>query len=432
MYKITRHLLAILSAAVLSYGGPAHGQAPAPKRIALLIGNWDYNLNGKFDENPAPSFVKDLHQPCADVKMIEAALKKANFEIHEYCNVKQSDFEKAVGALAPEFANLPKHSVIFVYYAGHGIQIHGNAFTVPVVFQWDHDALNKQSAERQVTFFRKNANEVAALLDKLPQDFGIGIVIALDSCREDPLTEKIGYNEAVSIRTPPNSLVQYATTAGDKTPDGGSAKKRFAYVLADELGKGGDVGTIMAKVNARMWDLFAQGNRDTYAELNTGSAFQALRYTPLKVSEAAPAETLRGPVVRNKIIVRNVYDGVSLDFLWCEGPGGEARFKYASELAKTISERHKEFGVGRIQVKPLPEETNAHGGYNVYRNLMRYDDKDMQGKAIPLEQNKERQILVNIAKAFPDAGFLPQRGVGVGGHPTPNYVSAFICLTAPA
>ena len=48
---------------------------------------------------------------------------------------------------------------------------------------------------------------------------------------------------------------------------------------------------------------------------------------------------------------------------------------------------------------------------------MRYD---------PVER-KERTLLENMAAQFPDLALLPQRGVGVDGKPTKNYVSAFVC-----
>ena len=87
------------------------------------------------------------------------------------------------------------------------------------------------------------------------------------------------------------------------------------------------------------------------------------------------------------------------------------------ELATTLAEGARQYGVGRVLVKPLPVRTNLYDGYNVWRNLMRYD---------PVER-KERTLLENMAAQFPDLALLPQRGVGVDGKPTKNYVSAFVC-----
>ncbi|MFP3614541.1 caspase family protein [Paraburkholderia sp. SIMBA_050] len=405
-----------LTVSMLSYctAAPnAVAQDHAPKRIALLIGNWDYNLNSKFDASPQQDFAPDLRNPCKDTELIKRRLTENNFQIFDYCNLDKSKYDDAVSSFGSNISGLPKGSIVFVYYSGHGLQFHGRTFTVPVLFRIDRTHVNALSAQAQFMFFENNANDISHMLQQLTDDKNVALVIALDNCRDDPVDENVAYNEAVSIRTGPNTLVQYATTAGDRAPD----NSKYALVMSDELAKGGDIGDIMARVGTRIWQLYDSGQRDSYAETNVGPAFIALRYTPLKAGAKSASATISSHLIREKKIVRNVYDGVSLDILWCEGDGEEARFQFASSLAQKLSMRAQEFGVGRIQIKPISVYTNEHGGYNVHRNLMRYD----------VEYPKERAMLIKIASSFPEGNFLPQRGVGVGGKPTPNYVSAFIC-----
>lgn len=426
MFKFAWILFCLVGLAAIA--STVMAQDSTPRRIALLIGNEDYNLNHRFDPEPSENYVSDLRNPCRDTELIKHQLAKYGFEIFDYCNVDRKTFDERRDSFSANLAKLPKGSIVFVYYSGHGIQFHGRMFTVPVLFQIDHEAVNAFQDKEQFKFFSRNANDVGDLLEKLTHDKNVALIVAFDNCRDNPVDEKVAYNEAVSIRTAPNTLIQYATTPGDRTPDSDGSKGKnsaYAVVLSEELAKGGDIGDIMGKVGIRIWQIYDRGKRDTYAETNIGPAFAALKYTPLKVGDAgpgltpnrSPVPTISAPMIRKNKVIRNVYDGVSLDIIWCEGEGEEERFRFASMLARDISTRAHELGVGRIQLKPLSENKNAHGGYNVHRNLMRYD----------VEFPDEKSMLVKIAKAFPQGNFLPQRGVGVGGKPTPNYVSAFIC-----
>lgn len=398
---------------VFVISGVVSAQSHVPRRIALLIGDWDYNLNGKFDPVPSQSFVSDLRTPCNDTALIKHQLDAAGFEILDYCNLEKKSYDRATSDFSSKLSNLPKGSIVFVYFSGHGFQFHGRLFTVPVMFQMDSENLRMLSAQAKFIYFENHANDVALMLQNLTDDKNVALVVVLDNCRDTPVTEEAAYNEAVSIHTGPNTLIQYATTAGDQAPDNSS----YAQALSDELAKGGDIGDIMARVAARIWRSYDSGNRTSYAETNVGPAFAALRETPLRAGERSVVASISETIVRKKKVVRNVYDGVSLDILWCEGEGEETRYRFALSLAGELSVRAHEFGVGRIQVKPLSVDRNEHDGYNVHRNLMRYD----------VEYPQERAMLIKIARAFPDGNFLPQRGVGVGGKPTPNYVSAFVC-----
>ncbi|MBB5190235.1 hypothetical protein HNQ50_000957 [Silvimonas terrae] len=413
--------------------------AADPKRIALLIGNDDYDMDGHFTSPTKPHFVPDLKQPCHDIDLIAKPLKSAGFEVLERCNLKQADLDTTLAALKPEFKSLPGHSAVFVYYAGHGMARHGYTFTVPVMFQWDQTVLDKDTADNQIKFFKHNANDVRALFDALPSSDDIGVVVALDSCRDDPLTESVGYNEAVSVQVPPNTVVQYATTEGETTPDGGNADKRYANILAAELARGGDMGAILGRVQARMWKLYRANQITTYADTKPGPAFMALAPLPLKVDYKPPSAVTVTPKPSTGTLPK-LYEvhaetkedldkrNVRLDLLWCAGNGEETRFAQARNIAEQLNEQRAELGLGRIQLKQLTEEKNNEAGYRVHRNIMRYDGFYANGKPIPIEANMERKAVIRIASLFPDAGFLPKPGIGVNGAPTLNYISAFVCL----
>lgn len=404
--------------------------AQTPKRIALLIGNWDYDLDGKFTENIKSGYVPDLRMPCEDIKMVKKPLIDADFDVIDACNLDRKGLENLLVQFKDKVKKLPKDSLVFFYYSGHGMARHGYTFTIPVVFKWDRDELNTKNAADQIKFFQKNAIDVRDIFDALPIDFNVKVVIALDNCRENPLTEQIGYNEAVTLRPPPNALVQYSTTAGDKVADGGP----YAKTLAAELAKGGDIGSIMGRVNNKMWNLFYKHSRTTYSDTVPGGGFTASSSTPLKfVSKDAFRPSVAATTRRALDIHLETQDDVinrrvRLDFLWCEGAGSEARFELAKKLAEHVNAKRVELNLGRIRIKPLSVETNNGKGYRVHQNIMRYDAFYPDGSIVPINKNIERQALLKIATIIPEAGFIPKPGIGVRGKPTQNYISAFVCL----
>lgn len=418
---LRRLILMAVALAALGLQTASAQPGPRPARIAFLIGNWDYDLDARFTSPKKAGYASDLHNPCNDIALVKAKLAAARYEIFDYCNVDQADFGRKLQAFSDKLKDLPKGSVVFIYYSGHGIQTAGRNFLIPVNFRWNPETVGRLAMLKQLEFFRRNANEVAAMFSKLPDNPDVAIVVALDNCRENPIQRDDAYNEAVSIRTPPNAVMLYATTAGDTAPDGVDGASDFARELVLQLGKGGDVGDIVSRVNIALWNRFRADQRATYAEADVGPAFAAMRYVPLSVEQTVVTPTGRAELPRRVFPIRKTEDGMRLDILWCEGPGEADRFAYARTLAEKVAARAREFKVGRIQLKPLSQQINDNSNYGVYRNLMRYDTS----------QPRERVVLNNIAQAFPEANFLSRRGVGVGGKPTYNYVSAFVCGRTP-
>lgn len=432
-------LVRLVALALLALGWSAAASAQTePRRIALLIGNADYDRNNAFDDAPKPWFVKDLKNPCNDVNLVKKSLSRS-FEVFDFCNIDHKEFAQRVDEFAARTQDLPKKSIVFIYYAGHGMQHFGRLYMMPTMMQFNQPEINRFEARKQLEYFQQNANELSTALDMLTADANVGVVVAMDSCRNNPVDSDGVFNETVSIKTGANTLIQYATTPGDTTPDGVGDNSQYASVLAAQLARGGDVGAALARVQSIMWKEFSDERRNTYVVTQPGPAFAALGM--LSLATVAPpqpgsfidptlppspelgwAATTSVPTVAIKRALHKIAPDAAqrtrLDIIWCEGKGEAANFNYAWWLGHEINRRATELKVGRIQLKPLSERKNRVGGpYNVRRNLMRYDPSD----------KFERDLLIKIAAAFPDGEFLPQAGRGVRGAPTSHYVSAFVC-----
>src|SRR5262245_16089040 len=96
------------------------GGAAAENRLALVIGNSAYQA--------APP----LPNPANDAKAMAELLLSAGFEVMPAADLSQGDMLRAIGDFAAKLAAKGQDTVAVVYYAGHGVQVGGENFLVPV------------------------------------------------------------------------------------------------------------------------------------------------------------------------------------------------------------------------------------------------------------------------------------------------------------
>jgi len=396
------------------------------RRVALLIGNWDYDLSGEWEESPRQDFQADLKNPCEDVNRVKQSLERVRFgnDIDVACNLHLQGFKRKLEDFAKKVERLPPGSLAFIFYSGHGLQQYGYIWSLPVLMELPRDLLQDGRENQQIQHLSKEAVEIQAALRKFTHRTDIAIYIALDQCRNAPLPSKIAFNNGFNPAIPENVGIQFSSTPGETSPDG----SEMVRLLTAELERGGKITDIAGRVYGKSLDLFRKKGGGSYSVNYSGRDFQRLQ-SPAMNLQAAPNVAPPPPtllqavdkVVRGRQELRAKPAGAkpppSLDIFWCEGEGERARYSTAMDLAKKIANNAPAYGVGRVAVRSLPVQTNLHGNYNVWRNLMRYD---------PGEDN-EKFILESIASKFSEYAFLPQRGTGFGKKPTYNYMSAFIC-----
>jgi hypothetical protein len=134
--------------------------AATDKRIALVIGN------GNYASSP-------LRNPANDARAVSAALKDLGFDVIHHENLGL----KAMGKTIREFGNKLKDSggVGLFYYAGHGMQVKGRNYLIPV----DADIQN----EDEIAFNALDANIVLEKIDTANNRLNL---VILDACRNNP------------------------------------------------------------------------------------------------------------------------------------------------------------------------------------------------------------------------------------------------------
>jgi uncharacterized caspase-like protein len=185
-------LLAALLAPVLAQAQPA--AAPAPEsRVALVIGNAAY-----------PS--SPLRNPVNDATAVAERLRALGFDVTLKTNVKQREMTRAVSLFGQ---SIKPRGVALFYYAGHGLQVRGRNFLVPI----DAEIESEASA-------RSESVDLDLVLEQLAPS-RLSMVI-LDACRNNPFENKfrsVGGGLA-QVDAPKGTLLAYATAPGKVASDG--------------------------------------------------------------------------------------------------------------------------------------------------------------------------------------------------------------------
>jgi len=209
---------ALAAAAFLTVSAPAF----AEKRVALVLGNGAYR-------NVAP-----LSNPVNDSTKIAATLKDAGFDVVD----SRRDLPAAETRRAlRDFADRARDAdIAVVYYAGHGIEVDGGNYLIPVDARLERD-----------TDIYDEGLSLDRILIAIEPAKKLRLVI-LDACRDNPFSRTmkrtlasraIGQGLAKVEPTSPNVLIAYAAKAGSTAADGDGQNSPFTSALSHHLTKPG-------------------------------------------------------------------------------------------------------------------------------------------------------------------------------------------------
>jgi uncharacterized caspase-like protein len=194
----------------------------ADKRVALVIGNSGYQN------------VARLGNPTNDASAITEILKGAGFDLVESRrDLKISEMRRVFR----DFANSSRDAdVAVVYYAGHGIEVEGTNYLIPI------DASLEQDLDVYDEAF--SLDRILVTIEPAKQ---LRLVI-LDACRNNPFAKAmkrtigsraIGMGLAKVEPTSPNTLIAFASKAGSTASDGDSKNSPFTAALVRHIAKPG-------------------------------------------------------------------------------------------------------------------------------------------------------------------------------------------------
>ena len=181
------------------YAAPA---AFAESRVALVIGQSAYRA------------VPVLPNAANDGKRMAELLGNAGFDVTAAPDLAQNDMRQAVSDFAAKVSASGPDTVALVFYAGHGLQIDGENYLVPV----DVDPKREADIPLQAVRLNDLMNTLAALPTRMR-------VLMLDACRNNPfpaLNKTAGHGLAI-IDTKSGAsgwFISFSTSPGAEAEDG--------------------------------------------------------------------------------------------------------------------------------------------------------------------------------------------------------------------
>ena len=180
------------------------------KRVALLIGNGAYKT-------------ARLRNPVNDVDDMAKKLQQLGFDVVKLTDATRKEMREALRNFG---ARLERGGVALFYYAGHGLQLNGENYLVPI------GADIKKEHEAQDECLR-----VGAVLAEMENRNSSLNMIFLDACRDNPFR---GFSRSTnrglaSMDAPSGSLIAYATAPGKEAADGDGRNGVYTQYLLKHL-----------------------------------------------------------------------------------------------------------------------------------------------------------------------------------------------------
>lgn len=185
------------------------------QRVALVIGNADYKE-------------AKLTNPVNDARDMAAALRGVGFEVINGEDRNQRQMKELIRQFGQK---LRAGGVGVFYFAGHGVQVAGKNYLIPVGAEINSEA--------EVEY---EAIELGFVLAQLEEARNRLNVVILDACRNNPYARSFrsGSRGLAGVRNAPSgTLIAYATAADDVASDGGGRNGLYTGELLAQIKKPG-------------------------------------------------------------------------------------------------------------------------------------------------------------------------------------------------
>jgi uncharacterized caspase-like protein len=216
---------------------------PTGRRVALVIGNGAY------------AHVTPLVNPPNDARAIARSLRAIGFEVAEGIDLDRAAMRKITGDFLRDAA---RAQTALLYYAGHGVQIDGRNYLVPVDVQLQQGGNLTEAMTDMDTI-------LAGLDDQVRTN-----ILILDACRNNPMAQQTAATEpsramggGSGLAAPTSlgsgatrgagTLIAFATAPGQVALDGEGANSPFSAALSRHIGTTGiEVQQMLTRVRAEV------------------------------------------------------------------------------------------------------------------------------------------------------------------------------------
>ena len=177
---------------------------PVGRRVALVVGNANYK-------------VRPLKNPRNDADDVSRSLKATGFEVIDLRDATLPQMRTAVRQFGDRLIN---NDVGLVYYSGHGVEVKGRNYFIPV----NADIQREDEIADQ-------GLDVSLVLEKM-STAGKGVnILIVDACRDDPFGRSFRSSSRglANMDAPRGTIIAYATSPGKVASDGDPRERNSPY-----------------------------------------------------------------------------------------------------------------------------------------------------------------------------------------------------------
>lgn len=186
--------LIIFHVMMLSFLITSSSFAVTQNRSALVIGNGAYSKGA-------------LENPVNDANDMMQALKKCGFSVIQQLNASK---RQILSSIIDFGAELKKGETVgLFYYAGHGLQIDGANYLVPI----DAKIYSKYSV-------KKDCIDLSLIIHHMKMAENPVNIVILDACLDNPFSDAISNTGFIGLSIPEGMILSYATSPGTIARDG--------------------------------------------------------------------------------------------------------------------------------------------------------------------------------------------------------------------
>ena len=207
---------------------PVQQYATIKEAHAVVIGNGRYSGGNR------------LANPINDAKLIASKLRSLGFKVSEVLDADRAQLVQVLSTFSKTASNA---DVALLFYAGHGVQVSGVNYMVPI-------DMNLSDAS-EIALQAISLNSVVE--QYIP---GKTKIVFLDACRDNPLLQVAGRGLTrglAPISVAQGTLIAYATKDGQTADDGvGQKNSPFTAALYEHLADPDDISVILRKVREKV------------------------------------------------------------------------------------------------------------------------------------------------------------------------------------
>jgi uncharacterized caspase-like protein len=208
--------IGVIAAGLLLLGqGFWAGSAEAEPRVALVIGNSHYGAD-----------IGALPNPVNDAGLMANALQQTGFTVIKVTDADQKKMKRAIKDFGDKLAAAGPTATGLFFYAGHGVQVDGTNYLVPIAADIekaadvDIESVSADTILQQMEFAGSRVN-----------------IVVLDACRNNPLQRGLRSitRGLAPIEAAQGTFIAYSTAPGQVAADGTGSNSPYTKALAKTI-----------------------------------------------------------------------------------------------------------------------------------------------------------------------------------------------------